>query len=163
MAHYTGADAKAALITLLSGALVTASEPDVEVVYGSPWIRRDLADDIIAVQDIATVRDRLRIGTNRMADEDHEIRVTISVARANSIDQQACTERAVYLLDILDTALRNVAGENISAGAGAVGVWFGAIVGQIDLIETSADDVAMNTAGRDARLSFAVTARSRRT
>lgn len=139
-----------------------AGEAEVLVTWGSPgaWA----APDSVLVGDVSTSRAQSRGGPNRTVDEVHDVTIHVSsvTATASPEGQEACTRRALALLDLIDVQVRTAPGQALTPTAAAAGVFL-AYVGAYTITETSPDDEAALQRGRSALVTATVTVQSRRT
>ncbi len=156
----TTAAAKAAVIEAVTAALAAAGETAVQVTWGYPAAWTEAGT--VMVGDVVTQRARPRMGA-RTVDETHE--VTLLVGASTQVGtpaaQEQCTRRVLYLLALLDAALRAHPTEAMTAAAVAAGVSLGQLGTQVELVEANPDSDNL-AKGRRATLITTVTVTARR-
>lgn len=146
---------KAALFTAcqtLYGSLTTSSgDYTVGVFYGLPT---SYSDEMVTLGDVMSEQEVAAMGSGRPRWETLTITGTVMVYLGGT-DQQAVTERAYYLLGLLETYLQdagNIPSTQITLGGSVLQ----SRVTDHELVETANDDDA--EAGRTADITFTVTA-----
>lgn len=149
---------KAALFTacqgLYSSLTTTSGDYNVAVFYGLPT---SYSDEMVTLGDMTSEQEVATMGSNRSRWENLSIDGTVMVYLGGT-DQQTATERAYYLLGLLESYLQdvgNIPSTQITLGGSVVQ----SRVSSHELVETADDDDA--EAGRTADITFTVTALAR--